>query len=59
MRYKIKFRVRARFAKSYQQGIHRFDRLDNLNDFIVSMRKKFEYCEFEKYDNGHLVSTFS
>lgn len=59
MRYEIKFRVRAKFANSYQQGSHRFSRLDEVADFIERMRNKFEYCEFEKYDNGQLVSTFS
>lgn len=59
MRYEIKFRVRAKFAKRYQQGSHRFSRLDKVADFVERMRNKFEYCEFEKYDNGQLVSTFS
>lgn len=59
MRYEIKFKVREKFAKSCQVGGHRFSRLDKLTEFIEAMRNKFEYCEFEKYDNGQLVSTFS
>ena len=59
MRYEIKFRVRKKFAKSYQNGSHRFSRLDNLEEFIERMRSKYEYCEFKKYDNGQLVSSFS
>ena len=59
MRYSIKFRVREKFAKSYRIGEARFTRLDKLAEFIESTRKKYEYCEFEKYDNGQLVSTFS
>lgn len=59
MRYSIKFRVREKFAKSYRIGEARFTRLDKLAEFIEATRKKYEYCEFEKYDNGQLVSTFS
>ena len=59
MRYAIKFRLRAKHAKSYQTGESRFSRLDKLAEFIESSRKKFEYTEFEKYDNGVLVSSFS
>ena len=59
MRYEIKFRVRAKFASSYGNGSHRFSRLDKLAEFIERTKKKFEYCEFEKYDNGQLVSSFS
>jgi len=59
MRYSIKFRTKLKHAKSYQYGEARFSRLDKLADFIERTRKKYEYCEFEKYDNGELVSTFS
>ena len=59
MRYSIKFRLRQKNAKSYQTGEARFTRLDKLADFIEASRKKYEYTEFEKYDNGILVSTFS
>ncbi len=59
MRYSIKFRTKTKHAKSYQSGEARFSRLDKLTDFIERTRKKYEYCEFEKYDNGELVSTFS
>ena len=44
MEYQIKFRVRAKFATSYQQGSHRFSRLDKVSDFIERMKNKFEYC---------------
>lgn len=59
MRYEIKYRVKEKYAKSYKNGSIRFSRLDKLAEFIERMKTKYEYCEFEKYDNGQLVSSFS
>lgn len=59
MRYEIRFKVRKKFEESFQEGSHKFNRLDKLAEFIERMKNKYEKCEFEKYDNGQLVSSFS
>lgn len=57
-RYKIEFKLKAKHQKEFQSGIICLKTLKDVADFVERSKKKYELCEFSKYDKGVLVSVF-
>lgn len=58
-RYEIEFEVKAKHAKFSQKGSIKLKTLEEISDFVIRTRNKYEETLFKKYDNGVLVSTFN
>ncbi|UTF89402.1 hypothetical protein [Elizabethkingia anophelis] len=58
MRYTIEYRVKGKHQKEFIEGRIKLPSLQQISTFIERMKRKYEVCEFKKYDNNILVSTF-
>ncbi|MCT4261596.1 hypothetical protein HZP32_05660 [Elizabethkingia anophelis] len=58
MKYTLEYRVKYRHQKEFIKGKMRLNTLQKISESVDRLRKKYDVCEFKKYDRDVLVSTF-